>query len=68
MAYVAMNERGYPVAVSDNVGVAREFAWHNSGCEAATVLADAPTRWTETGKLYLNDVWTGWEIREVKQL
>lgn len=64
MTYLAI-DAGQPVAVSDSVGEVREFVWHNSGCGEAK---DALTHWTSTGKLYLNERWTGWEIKEVKHL
>lgn len=57
---VVSNELGHPVAVSESLGRAREFAYRNLD------LADtAKVQWTGTGKLMVDDVWTGWEVKGV---
>lgn len=58
-----VHRNGSPVAAATERLKARVFVYRNT--EDVDVRN---TSWTSTGKLYVDGIWSGWEIREVETL
>lgn len=52
-----------PMAVTDSADKARRFAYRKLGVEHTDSV-----RWTDTGKLIVNERWTGLEVKEVASI